>query len=116
MTPSPIRAEYQRVPSEIPASSTASPAITSAMRTISPRVQAAIRLTMSPASSGVATPIDADDQDQEPAQLAAVGPGDAQDALDRARAAAGVTDGSRRNDRIAAMEVMLFMAPPPPSR
>ncbi len=62
MTPSPIREEYQRWASELPASTTASPAMTSAIRTMSPAVPAspAIRLTMSPASSGVTTPITAE--------------------------------------------------------
>ena len=43
----------------MPASSTASPAMISAMRTIPPAVPVspAIRLTMSPASSGVITPM-----------------------------------------------------------
>ena len=55
MTPSPMRAEYHRVPSEMAASTTARPAMNSAMRTMSPEVPSseAIRLTMSPASSGV---------------------------------------------------------------
>jgi hypothetical protein len=62
MTPSPIRAEYQRVASEMPASSTASPAMNRAIRTMSPAVPSrlAIRLMMSPASSGVITPISED--------------------------------------------------------
>ena len=54
MTPSPMRAENQRVPSEIAASRTARPAMTSAIWTMPPAVpcRPAIRLTMSPASSG----------------------------------------------------------------
>ena len=38
MTPSPMRAEYQRVASEMPASTTASPAMNSAIRTMPPAV------------------------------------------------------------------------------
>ena len=59
MTPSPIRAENQRVASEIPASTTASAAMNSAMRTMSAAVPSrpAIRLTIWPASSGVSTPM-----------------------------------------------------------
>jgi hypothetical protein len=62
MTPSPIREEYQRWASELPASTRASPAITSAIRTMSPAVPDswAIRLMMLPASSGVSTPMRAE--------------------------------------------------------
>ncbi len=59
MTPSPIRAEYQRVASEMPASTTARPAMSSAMRTTSLAVPSrlAMWLTIRPASSGVSTPM-----------------------------------------------------------
>ena len=59
MTPSPIREEYHRVASEMPASITASPAMNRAIRTMPPVVPSsrAMRLTMSPASRGVTTPI-----------------------------------------------------------
>jgi hypothetical protein len=54
-----MRAENQRVASEMPASRTARPAMSSAMRTMSPVVpcRLAIRLTICPASSGVSTPM-----------------------------------------------------------
>ena len=59
MTPSPMREENHRVLSEIAASRTARPAMTSAMRTMPAAVPSspAMRLMMSPASSGVTTPI-----------------------------------------------------------
>jgi hypothetical protein len=62
MTPSPIREENQRWASELPASSTARPAMNSAIRTMSAAVPSspAIRLMMSPASSGVITPMTAE--------------------------------------------------------
>src|SRR3954469_16148081 len=121
MTPSPIRAENQRVPTEMPASTTARPAMISAMRTIWPAVpcRPEIRLTMSPASRGVITPMTAETTVSSRKNVSSRRYGRA---MPRIRftvplgSSREVTDGSRRKDRIAAMEVMgLLMSTPPPS-
>src|SRR3954465_8136658 len=119
MTPSPMRAEYQRLTSENPASRTARPAMTRAILTIWPAVPSSreIRLTMSPASSGVITPMTDEATVSSRKNVSSRRYGWA---MPRIRftvpfgSSRDVTDGSRRKDRMAAMEVMgLLMVRPP---
>src|ERR671917_1569516 len=120
MTPSPIRAEYQRVPREMAASTTARPAMNRAIRTMSPAVPSrlAMRLTMSPASSGVMTRMTEEPTTSSTNQVSSRRYGRAMPRMRRTvplGSSRAVTDGSRRKDRIAAMEVMgpLTSMPPP---
>src|SRR4051812_1544756 len=119
MTPSPMRAEYQRLTSENPASRTARPAMTRAILTIWPAVPSSreIRLTMSPASSGVITPMTDEATVSSRKNVSSRRYGRA---MPRIRltvpfgSSREVTNGSRRKDRMAAMEVMgLLMVRPP---
>jgi hypothetical protein len=111
MTPSPIRAENQRVPREIPASTMASPAMISAISMMPPAVpcRPAIRLTMSPASSGVITPISDDPTTRARKNVSSRRYGRAMPRIRRTvpfGSSRAVTDGSRRYDRMAAIDVM----------
>src|SRR4051794_9953088 len=121
MTPSPMREENQRVAREMPASTTARPAMTSAMRTMSPAVPSsrAIRLTMSPASSGVTTPMTDEATTSSRKMTNSRRYGRATPRMRRTvplGISRPVTEGSRRNERMADMDIMelLTSTPPPP--
>src|SRR3954463_204584 len=114
-----MRAENQRVASDKPASKPASPAMISAMRTICPAEPDSreIRLMMSPASSGVITPITDEPTTSARKNVISRQYGRAMPMMRRTMpfgSSRAVTDGSRRNDLMAAMEVMgLDTARPP---
>jgi hypothetical protein len=111
-----MRAENQRIATENPASTTASPAMNRAMRMMSPAVpsRVAIRLTMSPASSGVTTPITEDAVTRSRNRVRSRRYGRAKDRTRRTVPLGSLrvaTVGSLRNDRIAIMAGLLTRSP-----